>query len=92
MADYNEYINKLKKYESEADFDQLRSRLELRISKRAAQTRLALAGALVVLLLAFAAYFYYPTEQAGNNDDILMSYVFQQESVDGTLTDYVFSK
>lgn len=92
MADYNEYITKLKNHEAAADFDQLHLRLEQRILKRKSRARVVLAGALAVLLMAFAAYFYYPTQQANNNDDVLMSYVFEQESVDGMLMDYVFDR
>ena len=89
MTDYNEYINRLKKHEVEADYDQLQLRLKQRILKRTNRARMILAGALAVLLMAFAAYFYYPTQQASNGD-VLMSYVFQQENVDGPLLDYVF--
>jgi hypothetical protein len=91
MVDYNEYIKKLKKHESGADFDRMLSRIEERISRRRSGNRLVLAGALAVLLFAFAAYFYSPARQAGNSET-LMSYVFEQESVDGPLLDYVFDR
>lgn len=91
MADYNGYIRELKKGEAGADFERLRSRIEARVLRRRAGVRVALAGALAALLLAFAAYYYYPGLWAGDND-VLMSFVFEQESVDGPLMDYVLER
>jgi hypothetical protein len=73
------------------DFDRMLSRVERRILRRRAGMKLALAGALALMLFAFASYFYYPTRQAANGGT-LMSYVFEQESVDGPILDYVFSR
>ena len=89
MIDYNEYIHKLKKCESETDFGRMLSRIEERILRRRSGNRLVLAGALAVSLFAFAAYFYYPTRQA-DKSETLISYVFEQESIDGPILDYVF--
>lgn len=89
MNDYNEYLNKLKEYQVEADFDGLRHKIDQRVSRKTFGLRLALAGAVAVLLLGFTTYFYYPTEQA-SNEDALMSYVFEHDNTNGPLTTYVF--
>jgi len=91
MVDYNGYIRELKKGGAGADFERMRSLIEARVSRRRSRSRAALAGALAVLLLMVAAYYYSPALQAGNND-ILMSFVFDQESVDGPLMDYVLER
>ncbi|MBU0672125.1 MAG: hypothetical protein KJ732_03755 [Candidatus Margulisbacteria bacterium] len=88
MISYNEFLNELKEPAAPADYDRLLSQIEQKVSQRRPRARFLLAGAVAVLLLAFAAYFYYPAQQASNGD-ILMSYVFEQESLDGPLLAYV---
>jgi len=89
MVDYNEYLNKLKEYHAEADFDALQQKIEKRVLRKATGMRLALAGAVAVLLLAVVTYYYYPTNLA-NNDDSIVSYVFEQEKINGPVISYVF--
>ena len=88
MKEYEGFIAKIREDEGKADYDRLLSRIEMRVSRRRAGVGVALAGALAVMLLAFAVYFYYPGSQ-GSGNDVLMSFVFEQESVDGPLLDYV---
>jgi hypothetical protein len=91
MRGYEGLVRKMKGYEGKADYDRMLSRIEERVSRRRATVRLALAGTLVGLLLAFAGYYYYPARQA-ESGGVLMSYVFEHESVDGPLLDYVFGE
>ena len=70
------------------DFDLLYEKIIDKATVRP-KARLAFAGAVAVLLIAFVACLgqlqYY-----GASDDMLMSYVFEQESLDGPVLDYVF--
>ena len=70
------------------DFDLLYEKIINKAMVRP-KVRLAFAGAVAVLLIAFVAYLgqlqYY-----GASDNMLMSYVFEQEAVDGPVLDYVF--
>jgi hypothetical protein len=89
MINYDEYISKLKKKPVVTDFDRLFARIERRAVLRP-KTRLVLAGVLTVLVLGIFAYFFQA--QLAGDGDMLMSYVFEQESIDGLLLDYVFEE
>ncbi len=91
MKDYEGLIGRMRDYEGKVDYGRMLSRIEQRISRRRTGMRLALAGALTFVFLAFAGYYYYPARQA-ESGSVLMSYVFEQESVDGPLLDYVFKE
>lgn len=88
MTSYDEYINKLKKGSRQPDFDRLYFRVDQKARVRP-KVRLALAAAFAVLLIGFVAYVGFQSQQT-TDGDILMSYVFEQESLDGPLLDYVF--
>ena len=91
MKEYEGFIRKIREDQGREDYDRMLAQIERRVSHRKARAGLALAGALAVLLFAFAAYLYYPARQAGNGE-VLLSYVFERESVDGPILDYVFSR
>ena len=88
MKEYEGFIRGIKEYQGKADYDRMYARIEQRIFRRRTGMRLALAGALALILFAFAVYFYYPLGQASKGETLL-SYVFERESVDGPLLDYV---
>ena len=88
MINYDEYINKLKKESASADYGRMFSRIEQKTIS-GPKLRLALAGAIVFLLIGFTVYFGSQSLQTPGNDT-LMSYVFEQEDIDGPLLDYVF--
>jgi hypothetical protein len=88
MISYDGYIDKLRKEPAPPDFDRLYSGVERKAVFRP-RARLALAGALAIILLGFFSYFGFQGRQAANGD-MLMSYVFEQDGVDGLLLDYVF--
>lgn len=83
---YNKYIDGLKKDPAAPDFNELYSRIERQAVVRP-RARLALAGALAVVLVVFSVYFFQARQTGG---EMLMSYVFEKESIDGPLLDYVF--
>jgi len=91
MREYEGLAGKIRENQGRADYDRMFERIQERISRRRTEMRLALAGSLVVLFLAFAGYYYYPIRQA-ESGGVLMSYVFEHESVDGPLLDYVFNE
>ena len=85
--DYKDYINKLKESGGEVDHDRMYSKIQGRISSQP-RVRLALAGALAMLIISSALYFNSAIRS--QNDEVFMSYVFEQESLDGPLLSYVF--
>lgn len=89
MREYERLIRKIREDQGRVDYDRMFLRIKERESRRGIGTRLALAGALTVMFLTFAVYCFYPIRQT-DNGEVLMSYVFEQESVDGPLLDYVF--
>lgn len=94
MADYNEFVNKLRKIRSNINFDKMYLRIEKRIAGRSLQTfpklTLALAGALAVFLIAFMFYFNL-FGQPADNSKVMMSYVFEDVEVNGSpVMAYVF--
>jgi hypothetical protein len=92
MISYDEYVNKIRGSEPEADFNRLYQAIGQKITSRQKfRTRSALAGVVAMLVIGFAAYFSYPLLLGGNGQ--LLSYVFDQqpEVTDGPVIDYVFS-
>ena len=87
MREYEGFIKKMKEAEGKVDYSQMFSRIEQKIHA-APKVRLTLAGALALLLISFIAYFALLSPQP--NGDLLMSYVFEPEEIDGPLLEYVF--
>ncbi len=87
MREYEGFIRKMKEYEGRANYDRMFSQIEQKIST-APKVRLALAAVLAVLLIGFIAYSGFQSQREGG--DLLMSYVFEREDIDGPLLDYVF--
>ena len=86
--EYNKYIGKLKARSSKIDFDQMEVGIESKIHLRP-KLRLAVAGALAILLIGFFSYLNIASNLAAN-DDLIMAYVFESESINGEVTDYIF--
>ena len=87
MMDYKDYISRLKESGGEVDYDRMYSKIRGRLSSRP-RTRLVLAGALALLFISSALYFN--SVILSQNDEVFMSYVFEQESIEGPLLSYVF--
>ncbi len=88
MVSYNEYIDKLKNRKQAVDFNIMFSRVEQKINQRP-RVQLILATAMVLIVVAFVGYYSYLNDQA--NDNLLMSYVFQQDTGDGPVAEYIFN-
>lgn len=90
MISYDDYIKRLKEGGEKPDYSRMHARIKGKISgrKRFPATKLALAGALALMLLG--STFYYNIYSASGND-ILMSYVMNGEKVDdGPVMEYIF--
>jgi len=94
MANYSEYIDKLKISNPPADYGKMLANINRKTAKQPLfhlpQLQFAITASLVILLLSFGFYLTYPINQA-SNDEVLMSYVFNGETIDDSvLLDYVF--
>jgi hypothetical protein len=93
MTDYNNYIARLKKEKTDVDYDRMFARVLQRSARKPCGMRLALAGALALLLIGFGLYFAsgQNSRLASNTDeDLLTTYVFDEsENIDGPVLDYV---
>ena len=94
MTDYNKYLAALKRDRTDVDYDRMYARILQRSSRQPWGRRLALAGALAVLLISFGLYF--ASGQVGwlasNNrgEDSLTAYVFEENgNIDGPVLDYI---
>jgi hypothetical protein len=88
MREYEGFIGRIREYQARVDYDQMLSRIEACVSRRKAGARLALVGALTLFLMGFIAYFALLSPQPNGN--LLMSYVYEREGIDGPLLEYVF--
>ena len=92
MISYDDYIKKLKEGGGEPDYGRLYAGVNERItnSKRFSATRLALAGALTLMLFGFTFYYNY---YSASGDSILMSYIMNGEGMgQGPVIDYIFTE
>jgi hypothetical protein len=82
MGDYEGYINRLKAAGSGFDDQKMYSRIKAGIAGRARRTRLALGGALALLLVGSVIYFnvlpYFL-----DDGETLADYVFRQNEING---------
>jgi hypothetical protein len=83
MGDYEGYISQLKGAVIKFDDGRMQDKIKSRLAGRSPKLRLALGGALLILLIGSLAYFigrpYLPS--VGN----LEAYVFPQESLNSDL-------
>jgi len=88
MDNYQEYIDRLKQKGQGVDFDLMLSKIESKVNHKP-KYQLVLATALAFVLLVSVGYYSYMNSKMDN--DLLMSYVFQQEVGDGPVIEYVFN-
>ena len=89
MGSYNDYIGELKGARSVLDDRRLLAGIETKIKHRAGRKRLLLEGSLALCLLVTVLYFNFRPYFSGSGD-LLASYVFSEEPVDGPILNYVF--
>lgn len=90
MGTYEEYISRLKGVRVALDDSRMYPRIEAKIAGRSRRIRLALEGALAVLLIGFAIYFNFYPRMPGS-EETLTEYVFQQNDLNGDqILNYVF--
>ena len=91
MADYNGYLNELKKERSRPDFDRLYRAIKSRTTPRPVwPVALSLAGAVAVCLIGFALYHNF---EPGANSETVASYLNEGTTVNGNeLLSYVFQE
>ena len=92
MISYDDYINKLKEGGGDPDYGRMHTRIKQRIAgrKRFTATKLALAGALTLMLVGFTFYYNY---YSASGNDIMMSYIMNgQEAEQGPVIDYIFTE
>lgn len=87
---YEDYLKKLKGYQPPLEGERQWARISSRLEERRPVGRLALAGALAVLLIGVGLYYNYRPAAVGR-EALMADYVFQQSSVeDNLLLQYVF--
>ena len=92
MRSYDEYINKLKKSEFEANYDKMYAQIEDKIEQKAPRFKLALASAIAVLLISFALFYNYSAYYS-EEGELLSSYINEQEEINGNMVfDYIYSE
>ena len=79
MTDYNEYIKSLKEHQVSIDYDQMYGRIKKKAGQGSYVPKLALAGALAVIMFAFGIYY-------GSSRDVQVA----SQTVDEPVMDYVF--
>ncbi|MBI5699448.1 hypothetical protein HZC35_03955 [Candidatus Saganbacteria bacterium] len=90
MGDYEEYIDRLKASGPGFDDQKMSSRIKAGITGRARHARLALGGALVLLLIGSVIYFNVLPHFFGNGVT-LADYVFRQNEMNGDqILNYIF--
>ena len=92
MISYERYIASLKDHKQEADFDgMLENIYEQSISfRKVQQFKLAFALSAIFLIISMGSFLKY-SSSFGSDQDI-SSYVFENNSSNNTIADYVFSK
>jgi len=89
MISYEDYIKRLKDGGEEPDYGRMHAHIKVKISgrKRFTAARVALAGALTLMLLGFTFYYNYTAP----GDNVLLSYVINGDEVDdGPVMEYIF--
>lgn|GEM_PF-5795280 len=92
MGNYKNYLDKLKGYQKDADYNAMYEKIEKRLTAPPKiRTGLAMSGALGILIMVIAAYFTFLSKPSPD-DSILMGYVFSNGELTGDIVvDYVFS-
>jgi hypothetical protein len=85
---YYNFIKELREHDLPANYQALFERIRQKTEKRVSEQRLALAGALAVLLIAVGLYFgFFRADSSAS----IMNYVFGYEEVNSSpIISYVF--
>lgn len=90
MAVYEEYIGRLKGMKTEFDIGKMQAGIEAKITSRSRRKRLAMEGALAILLIGLALYYSFSPYLFGNGNTFA-EYVYQPENMNGDqVLAYVF--
>jgi len=91
MGEYERYIDRLKKMKVEFNDRKMHSRIETEVNGQARRLKLAVEGALALLLISFVLYFNVSPYLFGRSAT-MSEYVFQQENANGDpVMNYIFS-